>query len=211
MKKHLLTGLIILMPVALTAFLIHFIFNFLTTPFVTPVRALLLLLQNYFSLSFSPAIHTVFVRLIALIILFFLVLLLGAIARHFFVKQLLNSFNQLLARIPVVKGIYNMSRDVFSALFSADGKKAFQGPVLVPFPCKPTLCVGFLAGEVAEECQQKVPYRLRSVFAPTAPHPISGFLILAPESDIQFLTISNEEALKFLISCGMILPEHQLQ
>ncbi len=207
MKKYLLTGLVILLPVVLTALIIHFLFNFFTTPFVVPVKALLIFLHDQFGLTASPLVHIFFVRLIALILLVLFVLMLGAIARHIFLKHMVNKFHGFVARIPFVKGIYSMSRDVFSALLSTEGKKAFKAPVLIPFPTKPSLSIGFLAGEVAPECQRKAPTKLRSVFTPTAPHPISGFLLLVPESDIQQLSISNEEAVKFIVSCGMIIPE----
>ena len=209
MKKHLLTGLVILLPVVLTIFIIHFLFNFFTTPFIAPVKGLLIFLHDQFGLTASPLVHIFFVRLIALILLVLFVLALGAIARHIFLKHMVNRFHALVARIPFVKGVYTMSRDIFSALLSTEGKKAFEAPVLIPFPTKPSLSIGFLAGEVAPECQRRAPTKLRSVFTPTAPHPISGFLLLIPESDIQRLSVSNEDAIKYIVSCGMIIPENR--
>ena len=65
------------------------------------------------------------------------------------------------------------------------------------------------AGEVAEECQEKVGIPLTTVFAPTAPHPISGFLFMLPTKDVLSVDMNNEETIKFLVSCGMILPESE--
>jgi uncharacterized membrane protein len=115
--------------------------------------------------------------------------------------------NNVLYKIPFINTVYKVSRDIFTAIFSSDGKKAFKRPVMIPFPCKPNFCLGFEAGQVAEECQQKVNVPLTSVFAPTAPHPISGFLFLIPTADVHSIDMSNEEVVKFLVSCGTILPE----
>ena len=100
-----------------------------------------------------------------------------------------------------------MTRDIIAALFSADGKKAFKRPVMIPFPCKPNHCLGFEAGEVAEEIKTNLNFPVQSVFVPTAPHPISGFLFLIPKSDVHGVDMTNEEVVKFLVSCGMIVPE----
>jgi uncharacterized membrane protein len=113
----------------------------------------------------------------------------------------------MISKIPVVKTVYKLFRDIFSAFFSTDGKKAFKHAVLIPFPERPNFCLGFQAGEVPEECQQKVDIPLVSVFAPTAPHPISGFLFLVDKKDVSHIHTSTEDAFKFLVSCGMIIPK----
>lgn len=133
------------------------------------------------------------------------------VTQWFLVKSLIHWADRVLFRIPFIRTIYRVSRDVFSALFSTEGKKAFKRPVMIPFPSRPNHCIGFVAGEVAEECQQKVKTPLVSVFAPTAPHPISGFLFLVPETDVREVDLTNEEVVKFLVSCGMILPESEMK
>lgn len=195
------------MPLVLTIMIVVFVFQLLTTPFVTPVRSLLLFFQNVLHIPIPPGTHLFFVRLIALLFLVILVFLLGIIARHVFLKHLVRWGHAFLSRIPLIRGIYKMSRDVFEALFSPDGKKAFHAPVLLPFPQSPNVCMGFRVGEVAAECQQHVETPLATIFAPTAPHPISGFLLFIPQKDLIPLTLTNEEAIKFLVSCGMITPD----
>ncbi len=207
MKKHFLTGLALLMPLVLTLMIVIFLFQLFTTPFIAPVQALLTWAQEKFSIPLPPGSHLLFVRLIALFLLILLVFLLGIFARHVLLKHLIQWGHQLVYRIPLIRGIYKMSRDVFSALFSPDGKKAFHEPVLLPFPGKPNFCMGFRVGEVAKECQEQATQPLATVFAPTAPHPISGFILFIPQKDLLPLSITNEEAVKFIVSCGMILPE----
>ena len=206
MKKYFLTGLVILLPVALTLMVIFFLFDFFTGPFVPIVSVILAKIEA--ALHFAiPARITLFIsRLLALIFLTIFIFVLGALARWFLLKNLFHLGHLLISRIPIVNGIYKLSRDILSSLFSDDGKKTFKHPVIFPFPCPPSHAICFQAGEVAEECQQKIGIPLVSVFMPTSPHPISGFLFLVPEQDVKRIEMTNEDAVKFLVSCGIIHP-----
>ncbi len=207
MKKHLLTGLIILLPLALTLMIIFFLFDFFTAPFVPIVATLMAKLETSFQFTLPSGLSLFIARIFALILLCLLIFLLGAFARWFFLRNILQFGHYLISRIPIINTVYKVSRDVFSALFSSEGKKAFKRPVIIPFPNHTSYALGFQAGEVAEECQKKVKTPLVSVFMPTSPHPISGFLFLVPEKDVRGIDMTNEEAVKFLVSCGMIHPE----
>jgi len=211
MKKYLLTGFVLLLPLVLTLMVIFFLFDLFTAPFVNIVGPIVSLIQEKLPFVLPEGFTLFLSRLFALIFLCIFILVLGIVTRWLVVKNLIGWTNSLISRIPFVKTVYKVSADVFNALFSTDGKKAFKRPVMVPFPCRPNFCLGFQAGEVAEECQQKVKTPLVSVFAPTAPHPISGFLFLVPEKDVYEIDMSNEEVLKFLVSCGMIVPEREME
>lgn len=206
MKKYFVTGLIILMPVALTLMVIVFLFNLFTTPLVDLIKDLVTLIETKTATSLPPNLIPFVSRVLALIFLCLFILFLGLIARWFLVKNFIGLANQILSRIPIVKTVYKVSRDIVSALFSMDGKKAFKEPVMIPFPAPPAFGLGFHAGEVAEECQEKVNTPLVSVFFPTAPHPISGFLFLVPKQAVHKIDMTSEEVVKFLVSCGMIHP-----
>ncbi|MCC6128001.1 MAG: DUF502 domain-containing protein [Chlamydiae bacterium] len=206
MKKYLITGLIILMPLVLTIMLIVFLVDFFTTPVISLVGQLVVVLQE--KLSFHiPQDLTLFVsRIIALILICTLIFVLGIFSRWFLMRSFLKLIHQIMGKIPVVRWVYKLCREVFSALFATDGKKIFKKPVMTPFPDAPNYCLGFLSGDAPVECEEKLGRPLVSVFAPTAPHPISGFLFILPEEDIKSLDMTNEDAIKFLISCGVILP-----
>ena len=201
MKKYLLAGIAILLPVALTIIVIVFLVDLFTSPFVHLVK-----------IHFVPSgvlpenLVPIVSRLLALIFLCAFIFLLGFVARWFIIKNILSIANKILSRIPLIKTIYRVSRDIIAAFFAVDGKKAFKYPVMIPFPYPPSYELGFQAGEVAEEIQSKVKTPLVSVFAPTAPHPISGFLLFIPEKDVLKIEMTNEEAFKFLVSCGLIHP-----
>jgi uncharacterized membrane protein len=206
-KKYLLTGLIILLPLALTVMIIFFLFDFFTGPFVPIVSTIITKLEAVYHFTLPVWIAMFISRVLALILLCIFILLLGALARWLLLRNLFHLGHLLISRIPFVKTIYKVSRDIFSALFSSEGKKAFKYPVIFPFPFPPSQAIGFQAGEVAEECQQKIKTPLVSVFMPTSPHPISGFLFLVPEKDVRKIEMTNEDAVKFLVSCGIIHPQ----
>lgn len=133
------------------------------------------------------------------------------IAQHFLFKSLANITNYILFRIPVVNTIYKTSRDILSALFSADGKQGFKETVSIPFPYPPHLGIGLSSGKAPIECEEKIGEPLTPVFLPTAPHPISGFLFLVPANDVQSLDMTKEDMVKFLLSCGAVHPKAEKQ
>jgi uncharacterized membrane protein len=209
MKKYFITGLIILMPLALTLFVIAFLFEFFTTPFVSIVSQIVPLLAKKLPFPVPEGLIIFISRVFSLLLICALIFTLGILGRWFFVKSFFKWFNFAVAKIPVVNSIYKLSREVISALFSTDGKKIFKEPVMVPFPDKPNYCIGLRSGEAPAECEEKIGRPLVSVFAPTAPHPISGFLFILPKDDALPLDLTNEDAIKFLVSCGVILPDSE--
>lgn len=206
MKKYLLTGLVLLLPVTLTFAVIVFLFDFFTTPFITIVGPVI----KQIPYQFPPGITLFLSRVLSLILLCLIILFLGVVTQWLLIKNFLNGLFLILTRVPLVNTVYRVSKDIFSALLSPDGNKAFKRPVMIPFPSRPNYCLGFEAGTVAKECQTKVDKKLVSIFAPTAPHPVSGFLFLMPEEDVRYIDMSNEEVVKFLVSCGIVLPESDM-
>lgn len=205
-KKYLITGLAILLPLVLTLIVIFFLVDFFTSPFANLVESHIIIKVDL------PPSMTVFIsRILALILLCIFILLLGVVARWFIVKNIISGTHSVLSRIPLIKTVYKTSRDIIAALFSSEGKKAFKHPVMFPFPFRPTYSLGFQAGEVAEEIKKTIQTPLVSVFAPTAPHPITGFLFLIPEEDVYKLDMTNEEAVKYLVSCGLIRSRAEAQ
>lgn len=209
MRKHLLTGLVILLPVALTLMVIVFLFDLFTEPLINIVGPLVHQLQEQLHITLPQGLILFLSRVFSLIFLCLFIIILGVITQLFLVKILLNWANQVLFKIPLIKTVYKVSKEIFSALLSTDGKKAFKKVVMTPFPNQPTYSLGFEAGQVPEECNEKAEAPLVSVFIPTAPHPISGFLLLIPKTQAHSVEMSNEEGVKYLVSCGMIVPEER--
>lgn len=204
MKKYFLTGLALLLPSVLTLIVVLFLFDFLTEPFIGWTKDLVLAWEAHLPFSIPGWVVLASARVVAFLFLCLGIFCLGLFARWFLIRNFVRFAQNLLSKIPVVKTIYTMTKDILSALFSLDGKKVFKEPVSLPFPHLPSRALGFRAGEVALECQEASSIPLVSVFVPTSPHPISGFLFLVPEKDLEAVPMTNEEAVKFLVSCGML-------
>lgn len=206
MKKYFLTGLVILLPLALTIAVVAFVFNFLTEPFVGMVQHVLayfgLLGKSFFFLS-SHDVQVLASKLIILILLFFFTVMLGALGRWFFVHYLLKVWDYVLHRIPFVSTIYKTCQDVIKTMF-ASKNKSFKQVVLVPFPSAESYSIGLVTNEELSAFNQTTLGPLTSVFVPTTPNPTSGFLMLYEDKDLVFLDMKVEDAFKYVISIGMI-------
>lgn len=196
MKKTFLTGLIILSPIAITILLIRFCLDILTEPFIGFFQDLLphTATKNGFLLFLS--------RVAIIVCLFLVTLFLGYLGRAFAFKWFLGKMDKLMNRIPLIKGIYSVSREVALNFFQTD-KKPFKGSIVLPFPHERTRALGFLTGDAPEAAQKHSEEKLASVFVPTAPHPVSGFVVMVAENEFYPAEMTTEEVFKFLISCGL--------
>lgn len=211
MKKSFLTGLMILLPIAITFFLLSFILDIFTSPFLDMVSDHLGKYKHLLPFLDSPAIVTFLAKIIIIIFFIIGIFLLGALGRWIIFKTLLNWGNFVLLKIPFIKSIYHTSKDLINSIVSLDERKAFVHPVMVDFPSKYSQCVGFLSGSVPPECQKALNKELTAVFIPTAPHPISGYMIFVPKDLVININMTNEEAIKFTVSCGVITPESKVE
>src|SRR6266536_2778899 len=144
--------------------------------------------------------------LCALVMAVMLIGLIGGLARHYFMKKLIELVDLGLLRVPLLNKIYSTIKQVNEA-FSPSSKSSFKQVVLVEFPRAGQYSVGFLTGEDQREVQQKTKERVLSVFVPTTPNPTSGFLVLVPEKEITRLDMSVADGIKFIISLGAIAPD----
>jgi len=213
MKKYFITGLVILLPLAVTIAIVVFTVNFLTKPFVGIVSSFLQDF-NIFNKGFLFMNHDQVVlygsKLLVLICLFVFTLLLGMIARWFFFKALLNLSDKILHRIPLVNKVYKTTQEIIKTIFVTD-KSSFKQVVMVPFPKGGSYVMGLVARESPQACSDKVGGELYSVLVPTTPNPTTGFLLMYKKEDMIFLDLKPEHAIKYIVSCGVITPEHETQ
>jgi uncharacterized membrane protein len=206
MKKYLLAGIATLLPIALTVMIIVWLINLLTTPFIGIVESLLIHYEKSQGLSLLH--HDTLVlflsRLVILVFLFFFTLLLGFFGR----KITLRFTNLLFARIPFVNTVYRMSKEMTKAFFSQK-QKAFKETVLVPFPNENTHALGLSTGEIPPILKEKIQTADLAVFVPTAPHPLSGYILMTSRKDAIPVNLSTEEVFKFLLSCGVSFTEEE--
>ena len=156
MKKYFITGLVILLPLAVTIAIVVFIVNFLTKPFIGIVSGFLrdfdILNKGFFFLT-----HTQLVlygsKLLILLCLFLFTLLLGMIARWFFFKTILNLSDKVLNKIPLVNKVYKTTQEIIKTIFITD-KNSFKQVVMVPFPKSGTYVMGLVSRESPHECSK---------------------------------------------------------
>ncbi len=204
MKKYISTGLIILLPIALTLYLVFWLFDILTDPFIGVTEKMIVAYEQAkgVDLRNHEVLVAVISRIFIFIVLIFFIFVLGFVGRKFFFKQLVGLSQKILKKIPVIKTIYSITSDVTSALLK-QGEPTFKGTVLIPFPYKETYTLGLVTGEVPPGLRKVLKEVELSVFIPTAPHPISGYILMAPRSQMVPVDVTTEEAFRFLLSCGV--------
>lgn len=209
MKKHFITGLVILLPLALTIAIVGFVFNFLTVPFLGIVKTVFdhyhLFDEGFFLLN-ANQIQNLVAQFLILISLFFIVIGLGFIARWFLFKTFMKVAEYVVRRIPLVSSIYKTCQDVIKTFFTSK-TNSFKQVVLVRFPNPSTYAIGLITREEIPCLANTSQSDAVAVFVPTTPNPTSGFLIMLKPSELIYLNMKVEDAFKYIISCGVISPD----
>lgn len=204
MKKHFLTGLAVLLPLAVTIAVMIFFINFVTAPFIDMTDNFLtrwgVFQDGFLFLSSKQAVRFAS-QLLILAGLFATMVLLGMLTRWFFVFSILKLGERIVHQIPVISTIYKTVKDVIETIF-ATNTGAFKQVVMLPFPSTDTFTVGLVTRE--EVPSDEDGEKLVAVFVPTTPNPTSGYLVMYKKEDVVYLDISVEEAFKYIISCGVI-------
>lgn len=212
MRKYFITGLALLLPVAITIAIILILIKFFTEPFINFTSSLIHTLNLFphglFLLSQDSIIQYVS-RILILVMLFGVTVLLGMVTRWFFIHSFFAVCDKILHRIPVINTVYKTSQDIIKTIFSAD-KNSFKQVVMVPFPRPGVYVMGLIARESPQACSEATGEELISVLVPTTPNPTTGFLLMFKKEDIICLDIKPEEAIKYIVSCGVILPEQKI-
>ena len=200
MKKHFITGLVILLPLAVTIVLVAFIINILTQPFVGLIEQFLVGWKWYD--QYRSAVHII-LQIFLLFALFLFTVLLGFLARIVVFKSLLSVYDYILHRIPIIKTVYKATQQVIKTIFGSSSR-SFKQVVMVPFPTQGAYCIGLVSSPSPTLCTKTVGTQLITVFVPTTPNPTSGFLMMYRENEVIYLDMKIEEAFKYIISCGVI-------
>ncbi len=201
MKKYFFTGLVTLLPLAVTVMALMFVVNLLTKPFMGIVTHPL----SSLPIGSEDLIRTISQILILIILLLF-TLSLGMLAHRFFFKALMKIGEQILSKIPLANKIYKTARDIFHTLLSGE-KKSFQQVVMFPFPHHGSYILGLISRNAPVTCSQAGNEELISIFVPATPNPMTGFLIMRPRSELIYLDMRTEAAIKYIVSCGVVPPE----
>ena len=145
-------------------------------------------------------------KIIILILLFLLTVALGMITRWFLIHSLFRLGDRILHRIPIIKTVYKTTQDIIKTLFVSD-KNTFKQVVMVPFPRPEIYVIGLISRESPKMCSDAAKESLISVFVPTTPNPTTGFLLMFKKSDLIYIDMKPEDAIKYIVSCGVIIPD----
>ena len=197
LKKYMITGLLVWLPVAVTIWIISSIVG--ATDQIINLLPQKWRLETYLGLKVPGQGF-----LIAIVVLF----VTGVLAANVLGRKILEGWDSLLGRIPVVKSIYSSVKKVSESLLS-DNSRSFKTPVLVPFPQPNIWTIAFVSGSVPQSVSNVLPEPTDyvSVYVPTTPNPTGGYYIMVRQSDIRELDMTADEALKYVISLGMVMPD----
>jgi uncharacterized membrane protein len=145
--------------------------------------------------------------LLGMFFTFFVIILLGVIARHLFGAEFVRAWERLLARVPVARNIYSGVKQLFEAIFTAGRHSQFNRVVLVEYPRKGIYALAFTTGPARGTVQDVTEKHMLNCFLPTTPNPTSGFYLLVPEDEVIDANLSVEEAFKLVMSAGLVTPE----
>lgn len=193
-RRWLLAGLLVLVPLAITLAVLNWI--------VGTLDQTLLILPGSWQPDKLLGFHIPgFGVLLTLVI----VLMMGALASNFFGKRLVQWGNSLLSRIPIVRSIYSSVKQVSDTVFSENGN-AFRKALLVQWPREGVWTIGFLTGLPGGDVVNHLPGDYVSVYVPTTPNPTGGYFVMLKRADCIELQMSVDEALTYVISMGVVVP-----
>jgi uncharacterized membrane protein len=194
MKKYLITGLLIWIPLVITVWVLKLIVDSLD-------QTLLLLPAEWR----TEAVFGIHIPGLGVVITLAIVLLTGVFATNFFGAKLVDLWHDLLHRIPVVRSIYSSVKQISDTLFSSSGQ-AFRKALLVQWPRDGMWTVAFLTGIPGGDVARHLPGDYVSVYVPTTPNPTGGYFVVVARKDVIELDMTVDEALKYIISMGVVPP-----
>jgi uncharacterized membrane protein len=194
LRRYLIAGLLVWVPLGITIWVLAFLIGTLD-------QTVLLLPE-----SLRPeALFGFHIPGLGVVLSAAILLLTGAIAANFFGARLIGLWEAVLGRIPVVKSIYSSVKQVSDTLLSEKGN-AFRKALLVEFPAPGSWTIAFLTGTPAAEVASRLTEEHVSVYVPTTPNPTSGYFLMLPRSRVHELDMTVDEALKYIISMGVVAP-----
>ena len=194
MRRYLIAGLLVWVPLGITIWVLHFL--------VSSLDSILLLLPE----SARPeTLLGYYIPGIGVLVAFLILLTTGVLTANFLGLRLLRAWESVLIRIPFVKTIYSSVKQVSDTLLSDQGN-AFRKALLVEFPHAGSWTIAFQTGSPASAVAARLDGEHVSVYVPTTPNPTSGYFVIVPRARVHELDMTVDEALKYIISMGVVAP-----
>ena len=204
-RGHFYAGLIVILPLFLTIFIINWMVNFIVAVTRESIFTSLINWSIVF-LGIEDNIHLVIIAYgFCLLGILLFITLIGYVAKNIVGKKITRSINKIIGRLPIVKHIYTTISQIVSLVSSEKGN-TYKKAIAVEYPRKGIYSIGFLTSEENEALSKITGKELCNVFIPTSPNPTSGMFICVPKEDIIFLDMKIDDAVKLIISGGVIVP-----
>jgi uncharacterized membrane protein len=202
-KKYLLAGLLVWLPLAITIWVLHWLVGLLDSVFLGMMYGL----DSVISVGgVNPVAGLRDVPGLGVGLILLLLLLTGALVSNVAGRWVVRQWDRLFTQIPIVKSIYTSVKKVSDTLFSSNGN-AFRKAVMLQYPRAGSWTIGFQTGSPSGEVAQHLDGEWMSVYVPTTPNPTSGFFLMVPRADVVELSMSVDEALTYVISMGAVAPD----
>lgn len=202
LKKNFLAGLLVILPLTLSVWLIDWVFNSLTE--YVPAFIAWVDPESPLNELIKEDIFNIAARAASLVIVFVSILIVGLFARNYLGSKILRFWEVLIKRIPILNVLHSGIKQMLGTVIG-DGSKMFSKVVLVEYPRKGVWSIGFFTADVDERIYNKVgDDSLVSLFIPTTPNPTGGFLIMVPKHEIKVLDISVSTGMQLVVSGGAV-------
>ena len=189
-RNYFIAGMVVLIPIGITVYLTMFMISISSKILPKEIN------PNHYLPYDIPGIE--------ILMSIFIITLIGWISLSFLGKKLLNLFDNILKKIPILRTIYPAIGQMIETFTKSE--KGKKNVVLVEYPRKGSWAVGFATKKNSGEISEKTNKKLINVFVPTTPNPTSGFLLMFPEDEVIYLDLTFEEASKFIVSAGTSNP-----
>ena len=197
-RSWFLTGILVMTPLILTIYVAWAFITFVDN-LVVPLVPFNYRPSNYLPFSIPG---------LGLIIVFIFTTFVGLLATGLFGRTLIRIWENILNRMPIVRSVYSAIKQILETVMATQSD-AFRQAVLVQYPRKDIWAIGFVTGSTKGEVGKRVDKKMVNVFMPTTPNPTSGFLLFFPKEDLIFLNMTVEDALKLVVSGGMVVPKEK--
>ncbi len=202
MRKYIIAGLLVWLPLAITIWVLLWLLGLMDGVFAWALT----LVQHVVPPAADASIEALRrVPFLGVVVMVALLLVTGVFVTNIFGQWWVKQWHRLLSRIPIVKSIYNSVKQVSDTLFSSSGN-AFREAVLVQYPHQGSWTIAFVTGRPSGEVAAHLDGEHVSLYVPTTPNPTSGFFLIMPRANVRPLHMSVDEALKYIISMGVVAP-----
>jgi uncharacterized membrane protein len=194
-RRILITGILVLIPITVTISIIWWVIFKIDSFFATPVRAVTG--KSYIGLGIVMTLVIVFI--------------IGLLATNYFGKKIIKSVEKAISKVPIVNIIYSSIKQIQDSIVFKKEQRAFKSAVSIQYPTKGIRCLGFVTADAPAEMEAIIGQKATCVFIPTTPNPTSGMLVIVPDSDLEYLDMSVDVAVKMVVSGGILSENNKMK